>query len=77
MVDKALKQIMNKSVDELFIKSLRNKYAGYGNQTTNKLLTHLYTAWADISVGKLQVNGAAMNQVYDVNQPMETLFEQI
>ena len=76
-VDKALKQMLIASVDEIFIKSLRNQYVGYGNQTTKQLLSHLYTTYADITVGQLQANDAAMKQPYDVNQPMETLFEQI
>jgi len=77
MVDKALKQMIIASVDYLFIKSLRKKYAAYGNQTTKKLLTHLYTTYADISVGELQANDAATKQAYDVKQAMETLFEKI
>jgi len=76
-VDKILKKMLIASVDEIFIKSLRNKYVGYGNQTTKQLLMHLYNTYADINVGQLQANDAALKTPYDSNQPMETLFGQI
>ena len=47
--DKALQQIILSTVDEMFIRSLRHKYVGYGLTTTRTILYHLYTTYANIS----------------------------
>ena len=40
--DKALRQILLSTVDEMFICSLRHKYVGYSLTTTCAILDHLY-----------------------------------
>ena len=47
--DKALKQILIGTVDEMFIRSLRHRYIGYANVTTLQILTHLYSTYAHIN----------------------------
>ena len=39
--DKALRKILLSAVDEMFIRSLRHKYVGYGLTTSRKILDHL------------------------------------
>ena len=51
--DKALKYLLIDTVDETYIRSLRDKYIGYANITTLQMLTHLYTAYAKIDEGDL------------------------
>ena len=41
------------------------------------MLTHLYTTYAIITPEELIENDACLNTSYDVNQPIETLFEKI
>ena len=40
--DRALRQLILASTDELYVQSLRHKYIVYGNTTTRALLDHLY-----------------------------------
>ena len=40
--DKALRQLLLESVKEMYVRSLRHRYAGYGQTSTKQLLAHLY-----------------------------------
>ena len=75
--DKALKQLLLGAVDDMFVRSLRNRHIGYANVTTLALLTHLYTVYAKINTADLEANTARMKVPYDVNLPIETFFDQI
>ena len=75
--DKALKQLLLGAVDDMFVRSLRNRHIGYANVTTLELLTHLYTVYAKINTADLEANTARMKVPYDVNLPIETFFDQI
>ena len=75
--DKALKQLLLGAVDDMFVRSLRNRHIGYANVTTLALLTHLYTVYAKINAADLEANTARMKEPYDVNLPIETFFDQI
>jgi len=61
----------------MFVRILHNRHNGYANITNLKLLTHLYTIYAKINVADLEANTARMKMPYDVNLPVETLFDQI
>ena len=52
--DKARRQILLTTVDEMFIRSLQHKYVGYGLTYTNTILDHLYTTYTNISSADLQ-----------------------
>ena len=54
--DKALRQLLLACTDELYIRSLRHKYIGYGKTTNRALLDHLYATYANISASALQDN---------------------
>ena len=43
--DKALRQLLLASTDELYVQSLRHKYIGYGKTTTRALLDHIYSTY--------------------------------
>ena len=58
----------------MFIHSLRHKYAGYGLTSTCTILDHLYTTYAYISSADLQENDPVFFTLYNINQPIETLF---
>ena len=71
--DKALRQILLASTDELYVRSLRHKCIGYGKTTTWALLNHLYATYANISSSVLQDNDKRLRAPYNSNQPFETL----
>ena len=75
--DKALKQQLLGAVDDMFTRALKNRYIGYANVTTKQLLAHLFTSYGNITSGDLRQNDVKMNMAYDVNMPIEVLFDQI
>ena len=75
--DKALKQQILGTVDDIFTRALKNRYIGYANITTKELLNHLFTTYGKISGNDLRVNDTRMNAPYNVNLPIEVLFNQM
>ena len=61
----------------MFIRSLRHKCVGYGLTSTRTILEHIYTNYAIISSTDLQENNAVFRTPYDINQPIETLFDRV
>ena len=39
--DKALKKLLTSAVDDIFLRDIRSRYAGYANITTRQMLTHM------------------------------------
>ena len=58
----------------MFILSLQQKYFRYGLTTTRAILDHLYATYAIISSADVQENNAVFSTPYNVNQPIESLF---
>ena len=75
--DKALKSQLIAAVDEKYIRGKRNKYVGYANVITLKLLNHLYESYAKITHNNLRENNQRMNAPYNPNKPFEVLIDQI
>ena len=61
----------------MLIRSLRHKYVGYGLTTTHAILDHLYATYSNISSTGLQENDAVFRTPYDINQPIESLFNRV
>ena len=76
-IDKALKKILLGAIDEIYIHFLRNKYLGYQNHTTQDILNHMYTTYANISSTDLRNNDKVMKTAYNTNQSIEVLIEYI
>ena len=55
------------STDEVYFRSLRHKYIGYGKTTTCALLDHLFTTYANISASALQDNNTRLRAPNDSN----------
>jgi len=72
--DKALKQQLLGAVDDMLTRVLKNGYIGYANVTTKQLLAHLFVTYGTITSGDLRQNDIKMNTAYDVNIPIEMLF---
>ena len=75
--DKALRQQLISSVNEMCVRSLQHTYIGYGNTTTREILNHLYSTYANIYLSDLQDNDARLRTLYDANHPIENLTDQI
>ena len=52
--DKALRQILLTTVDEMKIRSFRHKYVKYGLTSTCTILDYLYATYANISPADIQ-----------------------
>lgn len=74
---KALTQLLLGAVDAMFIRSLRNRYIGYANIITLKLLSHIYRIYAKINTADLEEYSACMKETYNCNIPIEDTFDQI
>ncbi len=61
----------------MFTRALKNRYIGYANVSTKELLAHLFKTYGQINGGDLRKNEEVMNTPYDVNLPIEVLFNQI
>ena len=72
-----MKELLLSAVDDIFVRSLRNRHIRYVNVTTLQLFTHLYTVYAKISADDLKANTFRMKLPYDINLPIETFFDQI
>ena len=75
--DKVLRRLLLASTDELYVQSLRHIYIGYGKTTTQALLDHFYSSYANISASTLQDNNKRLSAPYNSNQPFETLIGQV
>jgi len=75
--DRALKSQLIATVDEMYIKALRNRVTGYAQVTTRQLLQHLFDTYGRLNPQDLKLNTDRMNVPYDIHSPIENLFEQI
>ena len=74
---RALKQLLIGAVDDMFINILSDPHVGYANETTLRLLTHLYNTYEKTNPRDLRKNAKIMNEVIDLNLPIETFFRRI
>jgi hypothetical protein len=76
-VDQAIKKLIIESFDDAYLNALSDEIVGYANCTSLQLLIHLLTYYAMIATIELTQNYERLNTPYDLNQPIETLFQQI
>jgi hypothetical protein len=76
-VDQAIKKLIIESFDDAYLNALSDEIVGYANCTSLQILTHLLTYYAMIAPTELTQNYERLNTLYDPNQPIETLFQQI
>jgi hypothetical protein len=76
-VDQAIKKLIIESFDNTYLNALSDEIVGYENCTSLQLLTNLLTYYAMIAPTELTQNYERLNTLYDPNQPIETLFQQI
>jgi hypothetical protein len=76
-VDQAIKKLIIKSFNDVYLNALSDKIVGFTNCTSLQLLTHLLTYYAMIAPTELTHNYERLNTPYDPSLPIETLFQQI
>jgi hypothetical protein len=76
-VVQAIKKLILKAFDDAYLNALSDEVVGYANCTSLDLLTHLLTFYAMIAPTELTQNYERLNTLYDPNQPIETLLQQI
>jgi hypothetical protein len=76
-VDQAIKKLIIEWFGDAYLNALSDKIVGYANCTSLQLLTYLLTYYAMIAPTELTQNYERLNTLYNPNQPIETLFQQI
>jgi hypothetical protein len=61
----------------MFLRTLRSKYVGRQQHSTQDILDHLYATYANISASDHLANDAKMKTDININQPIELFFDQI
>jgi hypothetical protein len=67
-VDQAIKKLILEAFDDAYLNALSDEVVGYANCTSLDLL---------IAPTEITQNYERLNMLYDPNQPIETLFQQI
>jgi hypothetical protein len=75
-VDQSITKLIIEAFDA-HLNALSDEVMGYTNCTSLQLLTHLLTFYAMIAPTELTQNYERLSTLYDPNQPIETLFQQI
>ncbi len=75
--DKALKQQLLSTVENVYLRALSNRHTGYANITTLQLLQHLLRVHGRITAHDLEENFIRFKKPWDPNSPYETLIEQM
>jgi hypothetical protein len=76
-VDQAIKKLIIEAFDNAYLNALSDEVVGYANCTSLDILNHLLTYYDMIAPTELTQNYERLNTLYDTNQPIETLFQQI
>jgi hypothetical protein len=75
--DKSLKQLLLGAVNDIYTSALKHRVTGYANVSTRQLIVHLYTKYGNITAGDLEANEQRMKTLFDPNESIETLYNQL
>jgi hypothetical protein len=76
-VSQALKRQIIETVDDIYIRTLRNRHTGYASLSPYQLVTHLYLTYGAITPMDMDANDEKFKRAYDPAQPFEMLVQQI
>ena len=76
-LDKALKQQLLGSVEDIYVRHLKEKYVGYRNLTCLEVINHLKANYYKVTLTDLKDNTAHMNAPHNINEPFESINEKI
>ena len=64
-------------MDDIYTHALKTKYVAYVNLSCLEMITYLKSNYYKISPSALKENSDCMTSAYEVNQPFETVIDQI
>ena len=76
-VEKALKQQVLGTFEEVYYSTLCDKLTGYARVTTRALLEHLFAAYGKITHNDLNENDALLREPCNPAMPIETYYKQV
>ena len=76
-MDKTLKQQLLGAVEDIYVRSLKEKYVGYRNLTCLEVIDHLKMNYYKITPAELKLNTVQMNVTHNINDPFESIIEKI
>jgi hypothetical protein len=76
-VGKALRQQLLSAVDDIYVRSLRDRITGFANVSVWQMLTHLLTTYGRVTPNDLQLNDQRLRTPYSIDQPLESLIAQV
>ena len=76
-VSTALKNQLLSTVEDIYVRGLRDRHVGYMNQSIRHLLTHLFENYSNITQLELEDNDTKMRSLWDPNSPFDCLVQQL
>ena len=76
-MDKALKQQILGGVEDIYVRSLKEKYVRYGNLTFLEVIDHLKSSYYKITPADIKLKTVRMNAPHSINEPFEFIIKKI
>ena len=76
-VQRALKKQLATAVDKIYLEAHYDDNVGYENVSIRTLIQYLFDEYGDITPIDLRANAQRLNEEWDPNQPIQTLFSRI
>ena len=76
-MDKAPNQHLLGVVEDIYARSLKDNYVGYGNLICLDMIDYLKANYYKITLACLKHNSAQMNAPHNINDPFESVIEKI
>ena len=76
-VNTALKNQLLSALDDIYIRTLKDRHVGYMNQSIHAILQHLFQNYGNITPLELEDNDTKMCATWDPNSPFDCLIKQI
>jgi hypothetical protein len=76
-VQQALRNLLIKAVDDVYLAPLKNEFMGYTNVSVNTMLAHLFDEYGVIGSNEIYFNEKRFNEPWDGNAPFETIIGRI
>jgi hypothetical protein len=76
-VQRALKKQLATAVDKIYLEAHYDDNVGYENISIRTLIQYLFDKYGDMTPLDLRANAKHLNEEWDPNQPIQTLFSQI
>ena len=76
-VSTTLKNQLLSTVEDIYVRALRDHHVGYMKQSISNLLTHLFENYGNITQLELEDNDTKMRALWDPNSPFDCLVKQL